>query len=159
MTEQGMTPTAGTSATAAAAPGTPALAALAGKQATRGSPPPLLGALDPAGWVVVALPSDASASAMAQALAARGLPGSEMRQLGAAEMSEWLRSLLFDAALADQLRDLRDFYIQALEGCGWLMVRTGDSESEAQVEEEALHAGARSITRYAPPVVTPVTRH
>lgn len=119
--------------------------------------PLLLDSFDPAGCVVVALPGDDSARAMEKSLLALGLPADDIDRLPAADMNRWLISILLHAGrapnLAAEIRELRDFYIHALDGCGWLVVRARNSQREALVREEAARAGARSTTRYAPALV------
>jgi hypothetical protein len=115
--------------------------------------PLLLDTLDPSGCVVVALPDDDRARAMADALLARGFPQEHVDELPAAEMNRWLRAVVLHAGrapnLAAEIRELRDFYIGAMEGCSWLVVRALDGDREAQILEEAQRAGARSTRKYA----------
>jgi hypothetical protein len=115
--------------------------------------PLLLDTLDPSGCVVVALPGDDRARSMAMALLARGFPEEHIDELPAAEMNRWLRAVVLHAGrapnLAAEIRELRDFYIGAMEGCSWLVVRAPDAVREAQILEEAQRAGARSTRTYA----------
>jgi hypothetical protein len=131
-----------------------------GLQVSRDGLPLLLDSFDPSGCVVVALPGDDGARAMAQALFAQGFLPEDVTMLRAADMNRWLISLVLHAgrapSLASEIRELRDFYIHAAQGCGWLLVRAADPEREARILTEAERAGARSTTKYA---AAKVSRH
>lgn len=114
--------------------------------------PLLPGALSPAGHIVVALPDDDSAAALAQALSARGFDSAELRRFSAPAMSRWLKSLLPEAGRAvgygPLVPGLRDFYILAMDRCSWLVAYAPEDDAARMVSEEARRAGARSVTRY-----------
>lgn len=120
---------------------------------TTGAGLPLLpGGMNPAGRVVVALPDDETAAVMARALGACGFQHADVQRFSAAVMSRWLKSLLPDAGrkvgYGPLVPGLRDYYILALERCGWLVVRAPDDETARKVVEFARRAGARSTRHY-----------
>jgi len=114
--------------------------------------PLLLGAFKPVGHVVVALPSDDEARRMAESLHAAGFAHEEVDLFPADVMTEELRDLLPNASGAAgfgwEIQSMRQYYLLAQEGCGWLIVRAASHAREAQVAEIATRHHAKLANKY-----------
>ena len=111
-----------------------------------------LGALNPVGHIVLALPDAAAASAARQALLDAGFGEADLISYTSKELEPHLSRLLRvtpgSAGFGYEVVLMRRYLALAQEDVGWLVVYAPGDDQAAKVAEVAKRYGAKSAVRY-----------
>jgi hypothetical protein len=115
--------------------------------------PLTLGALNPVGSVVMALPGgDLTADKARQALLEAGVPSEDIQLIGSQAMQIWIEEQFKDtsrmAGFGSEVSFMRRYRDLAAEGCGWLIVKAEGDEAKEQVVRVAQQFEARIAIKY-----------
>jgi len=110
------------------------------------------GAFAPVDYVVVALPDEAAAAALAADLHEAGFAQDDIVRISAADMALRLKALLPDvsgaAGFGSEAHYMSNYYALAQQGCPWLLVRAPETEQETRVATLARSRGAKVANKY-----------
>jgi len=111
-----------------------------------------LGALNPVGHIVLALPTDAAARDARQALLDAGFGDADLLSYSSRELEPQLSQLLRvtpgSAGFGYEVVLMRRYLALAQEDVGWLVGHAPQDEDAAKVAEVAKRFGAKSAVRY-----------
>jgi len=111
-----------------------------------------LGALNPVGHIVLAMPDDEAARRARQALLDAGFADADILVYTSAELEPELSRLLRvtpgSAGFGYEVVLMRRYLALAQEDVGWLVVYAPADQQAAKVAEVAKRYGARSAVRY-----------
>ena len=114
--------------------------------------PQSLGAFNPVGHVVLALPDDAAAGAARQALADAGFGDADVLVYTSGELfpdlKEMLRNASGAAGFGYEIQLVRRYMTLAGQGAGWVVVYAPEERQVAKVAEVAKRLGATSAVHY-----------
>jgi hypothetical protein len=119
---------------------------------TKGEFQESLGALNPVGHAVLALPDDDAAKQAKDALLQAGFGEADILTYTSAELfpnlDDMMRHASGAAGFGYEITLMRRYMTLAGEGCGWLVVWAPDEKHTAQVTEIAKRFNARSAVHY-----------
>jgi hypothetical protein len=119
---------------------------------TKGEFQESLGALNPVGHAVLALPDDDAAKQAKDALLQAGFGEADILTYTSAELfpnlDDMMRHASGAAGFGYEITLMRLYMTLAGEGCGWLVVWAPDEKHTAQVTEIAKRFNARSAVHY-----------
>ena len=122
------------------------------KRMTKGEFQESLGALNPVGHAVLALPDDDAAKQAKDALLQAGFGEADILTYTSAELfpnlDDMMRHASGAAGFGYEITLMRRYMTLAGEGCGWLVVYAPDEKHTAQVTEVAKRFNARSAVHY-----------
>jgi hypothetical protein len=111
-----------------------------------------LGALNPVGHAILALPSDAVAADAKAALLSAGFGADDIVSYSAGELFPNLKDMMREASGAAgfgyEITLMRRYMTLASEGCGFLVVYAPEDAQKAKVTEVARRFNAKSAVRY-----------
>ena len=122
------------------------------KRMTKGEFQESLGALNPVGHAVLALPDDAAAGEAKAALRQAGFAEEDILVYTSSELfpnlDDMMRHASGAAGFGYEITLMRRYMTLAGEGCGWLVVWAPDEKHTVQVTEVAKRFNARSAVHY-----------
>lgn len=115
--------------------------------------PVTLGALNPVGSIVMALPGgDETANKARQALLDAGIASDDIQLIGSQAMQTWIEEQFKDtsrmAGFGSEVSFMRRYRPLAAQGCGWLIVKAESDETKDQVVQVAQQLQARIAIKY-----------
>ena len=125
---------------------------MAFKRMTKADHPQSLGAFKPIGHVVVAMPDDTRAAAVARALLAKGFERDDILEYSAAEENDEMDRMLQHtsdfAGFGYEVTLMRRYKALAEEGASWLIVFAPEDDRAECVAVAAREHGALMVERY-----------
>jgi hypothetical protein len=122
------------------------------KRMTKGELQESLGAFNPVGHAVVALPSDDAAAQAREKLLDAGFADADILVYTSGELFPDLNNMMRDASGAAgfgyEINLMRRYMRLASEGAGWLVVYAPDEEQVTRIRDIAVGAGATSAVHY-----------
>lgn len=114
--------------------------------------PTTFGAFKPVGWIMVGLPTQAQADALAATLAAAGWPADTVQHFAARESREELDAMVERAGplagFGHEIVLLRRYVTLAHQGYRWLLLKADGTEHAQAAADTARAAGATLAVHY-----------